>query len=328
MGVSGMLPKTPIHVTSPIRYRTKSFQDNKMLHARNFRFTFALRLEKPQTLFPISTNHINKLMRKITFSRILSVFAAFLLSMTLLHAQSGQVSGVVSDATGAPVVGASVIVDGTMNGTLTDENGNYTLSGVPSDGTLQFSCIGYVTRTAAVGGRAKIDMTLDEDVEMLEETVVIGYGSIKKSDLTGAVSVVDNEEFKKRSVTSIGDALQGAAAGVAVRSGGDMGGLPAIQIRGTGNLTNVDPLYIIDGVPTDNNIGFNVNDIESVQILKDASAAAIYGSRAANGVIIITTKSGQEGKTRVEFGTQVSLQHLPKLDLIGGDDWPEERPDN
>lgn len=260
-------------------------------------------------------------MRKITFSRILSVFAAFLLSMTLLHAQSGQVSGVVSDATGAPVVGASVIVDGTMNGTLTDENGNYTLSGVPSDGTLQFSCIGYVTRTAAVGGRAKIDMTLDEDVEMLEETVVIGYGSIKKSDLTGAVSVVDNEEFKKRSVTSIGDALQGAAAGVAVRSGGDMGGLPAIQIRGTGNLTNVDPLYIIDGVPTDNNIGFNVNDIESVQILKDASAAAIYGSRAANGVIIITTKSGQEGKTRVEFGTQVSLQHLPKLDLIGGDDW-------
>jgi len=260
-------------------------------------------------------------MRKHIFGRMLSALAASLLSVTTLLAQTGQVDGTVTDQSGLPLVGVSVMVDGTMNGTLTDVDGRYSLPDVPSDGVLQFSCIGYVTRNASVGGRSRIDMTLDEDVEMLEETVVIGYGTIKKSDLTGAVSVVDDETFKKRTVTSIGDALQGAAAGVMVRSGGDMGGLPSIQIRGTGNLTNVDPLYIIDGVPTDNNVGFNVNDIESVQILKDASAAAIYGSRAANGVIIITTKSGQEGKTKVEFGAQVSLQHLPQLDLIGGDDW-------
>lgn len=255
--------------------------------------------------------------------KLAAAAACFLLAAFGLQAQT--VSGTVKDPAGQPVIGASVFVTGTTNGTVTNESGHYTLSRVPASATLQFSCIGYRTVDIVVNGRSVIDAVLEEENEMLDEMVVIGYGSIKKKDLTGAVSVVKPEEFKSRALTSIGDALQGAAAGVNVRTSGEMGALPSIQIRGTGNLTNVDPLYIIDGVPTDNNAGFNVNDIESIQILKDASAAAIYGSRAANGVIIITTKSGQEGRTKVEFNGQVGIQNMKKMDFINGDEWRDLR---
>lgn len=249
--------------------------------------------------------------------------ACLLLAAFGLRAQT--VSGTVTDPAGLPVIGASVFVTGTQNGTVTNEAGTYSLQRVAADATLQYSCIGYKTVDVSVNGRSVINVVLEEEDEMLDELVVIGYGTVKKRDLTGAVSVVKPEEFKGRAVTSIGDALQGAAAGVNVRSSGEMGALPSIQIRGTGNLTNVDPLYVIDGVPTSNNIGFNVNDIESIQVLKDASAAAIYGSRAANGVIIITTKSGQEGKTRIEFNGQVGIQNQRKLDFINGDEWRDLR---
>ncbi len=267
-------------------------------------------------------------MKLFTFASNLGRKAAAIAATLLLAAfglQAQTVRGTVTDPAGQPVIGASVFVTGTQNGTVTDESGNYNLTRVPASATLQYSCIGYKTVDIAYDGRAVIDVVLEEETEMLEEMVVIGYGSIKKKDLTGAVSVVEPEEFKSRALTSIGDALQGAAAGVNVRTSGEMGALPSIQIRGTGNLTNVDPLYIIDGVPTDNNIGFNVNDIESIQVLKDASAAAIYGSRAANGVIIITTKSGQEGRTRIEFNGQVGVQNQRKLDFINGDEWRDLR---
>lgn len=267
-------------------------------------------------------------MKLFTFASNLGRKAAAIAATLLLAAfglQAQTVRGTVTDPAGQPVIGASVFVTGTQNGTVTDESGNYNLTRVPATATLQYSCIGYKTVDIAYDGRAVIDVVLEEETEMLEEMVVIGYGSIKKRDLTGAVSVVKPEEFKSRALTSIGDALQGAAAGVNVRTSGEMGALPSIQIRGTGNLTNVDPLYIIDGVPTDNNAGFNVNDIESIQVLKDASAAAIYGSRAANGVIIITTKSGQEGRTRVEFNGQVGIQNMKKMDFINGDEWRDLR---
>ena len=248
--------------------------------------------------------------------------AVLFLGMTLaVRGQNLTVSGSVTDPSGQPVIGASVFVTGTQNGTVTNEMGQYSLSRVPSGATLQFSCIGYKTVDETVAGRQRIDVILEEENEMLDEMVVIGYGTVKKKDLTGAVSVVKPEEFQNKTNTSIGDLLQGAASGVSVRSTGEIGGVPSIQIRGTGNLTNNDPLYVIDGMPTNNDINFNVNDIESIQILKDASAAAIYGSRAANGVVIITTKSGQESQTKFEFNTQIAVQNLKRISMAGAEEW-------
>ena len=250
------------------------------------------------------------------------IFFMFLfLCMPYAFSQSNTVRGKVTDPSGESLVGVSVQVENTSNGIATDANGDYSLNNIPSNGVLVFSYIGMETQRVSVNNRTVIDVVLLEDSELLDEVVVIGYGTVKKSDLTGAVSVVKTEDFANRALTSVGDALQGAAAGVSVRSTGSLGGLPSIQIRGTGNLTNTDPLYVIDGLPTNNNVGFNVNDIETIQILKDASAAAIYGSRAANGVIIITTKSGQEGKTKIDFSSQVAFQNMRQLDFINGDEW-------
>lgn len=232
-----------------------------------------------------------------------------------------SVKGVVSDQDGEPVIGVSVLVKGTTTGAITDAEGQYQLTNVEKNATLVFSYVGMKTEEVPVGGRSVVNVTMQPDSYMLEETVVIGYGTVKKSDLTGAVSVVKPEEYKQKVNMSVGDMLQGAAAGVNVRSTGEIGGVPTIQIRGTGNLTNNDPLYVIDGMPTSNDINFNVNDIESIQILKDASAAAIYGSRAANGVVIITTKKGTEGKTKFEFNSQVALQYLPRLDYAHAEEW-------
>lgn len=266
----------------------------------------------------------NKLPAKQSLSaglRLLALVFVSLLTAAQLSAQTVRVTGTVTDNYGEAVIGASVVVEGTTNGVITYLDGRYELQNVPSNGKISISYIGMLTQTIEVNGRTLIDVQLEENTVQLEETVVIGYGTMKKADLTGAVSVVKTDAFKNRNVTSIGDALQGAAPGVTVRSSGGLGDLPSIQIRGTGNLTNNDPLYIIDGVPTDNNIGFNPNDIETIQILKDASAAAIYGSRAANGVIIITTKGGKSGKTRVELSAQLSIQNMRQLDFVDGDTW-------
>lgn len=235
--------------------------------------------------------------------------------------QAQSVKGTVTDPSGQAIIGASVMVPGTLNGTVTDEAGNYSIQNIGSAATLEFSCIGYETVTETVNGRTTINVVLKESTEMLEEMVVIGYGTVKKKDLTGAVSIVKPDDFKNKTNTSIGDLLQGAASGVTVRSTGEIGGVPAIQIRGTGNLTNNDPLYVIDGLPTNNDVHFNVNDIESIQILKDASAAAIYGSRAANGVVIITTKTGSDSKTKFEFNAQVAVQNLKRISMAGAEEW-------
>lgn len=246
--------------------------------------------------------------------------ALFLVAAVGMQAQT-VVKGTVVDPVGQAVIGASVFVTGTQNGTITDEEGNYSISKVENSATLEFSCIGYKTVDVQVAGRSVINVTMEEESEMLEEMVVIGYGTVKKKDLTGAVSIVKPDDFKNKNNTSIGDLLQGAASGVSVRSSGEIGSAPTIQIRGTGNLTNNDPLYVIDGLPTNNDINFNVNDIESIQILKDASAAAIYGSRAANGVVIITTKTGSDSKTKFEFNAQVSISKLKRISMAKADEW-------
>ena len=247
---------------------------------------------------------------------------AIMLVGTMAWAQDRTITGTVTDASNEPVAGVAVMVKGnTSIGTSTDVDGKYTLTNVPSDATLVFSFIGMDSQEIVAGNRSTIDVVMDYSSEMLEEMVVIGYGSIKKADLTGAVSVVSTEDFKNKANNSIADALQGMAAGVNVRSNGDLGSLPTVLIRGTSSLTDNTPLYIIDGIPTSNDIGFNVDDIESMQVLKDASAAAIYGSRAANGVIIITTKSGQAGAVQINVSNQTSIQWNHRLDLADATEW-------
>ena len=248
-----------------------------------------------------------------------------ILTTANLVTESGQqqktVSGRVTDASGNFLPGVSVVVKGTTNGTITGNQGNYSISNVPANATLQFSFVGLKMQDIEVGNETTVNVVLEEETVGIEEVVAIGYGTVRKADLTGAVSVVKASEFKNVAALSIGNALQGLVAGVNVRSSGGIGSEPVVEIRGLGNFTNNDPLYIIDGLPTTGNRDFNVNDIESVQILKDASAAAIYGSRAANGVIIIETKKGASGEMKVNYTGKVSIDNLPMMDLMGRDEW-------
>ncbi|MGB6153475.1 MAG: SusC/RagA family TonB-linked outer membrane protein, partial [Pricia sp.] len=250
---------------------------------------------------------------KITWIRTLMLFGAIL---CFAFTQAQEVSGTVSDASG-PLPGASVVVKNTTNGAQTDFDGNYTLSDVPADGVLVFSYIGYANQEVPVGGQATINVTLTEDAQALDEVVVIGYGQTTVKDATGAVAAVTSEDFNKGVISSPEQLIQGKAAGVQISQGsGEPGAGVAIRIRGTSSVrSNNNPLFVVDGVPLPSgdsssegsNIGvgsssarnplsfLNPNDIESMSILKDASATAIYGSRGANGVVIITTKSGKGG---------------------------------
>ncbi|MEH6511870.1 MAG: TonB-dependent receptor [Maribacter arcticus] len=216
------------------------------------------------------------------------------------------VTGTVSDGMG-PLPGASVLVKGTTNGTQTDFDGNFTID-TPSDATLVISYIGFKTVEVAVNNQTTINVTLQEDASALDEVVVTGYGTQIKKDLTGAVSVVDVDELLATPATTFAQQLQGRAAGVSIINDARPGGEATVRIRGFGTVGNNDPLYIIDGVPTQAQANLNPNDIESMQILKDASAASIYGSRAGNGVIIITTKKGKMGAPKISYDTYYGTQ--------------------
>lgn len=222
------------------------------------------------------------------------------------------VKGVVVDTAGEPIIAANVFVEGTTTGTATDIDGLFSIECEPG-ATLDFSCIGYMGRKLTVSaGTSSLRIVLDNDSEMLEELVVIGYGQMKKSDVTGSLASIDASEMMKKNPLNIGQGLQGAAAGVSViRTSGDPSGSFAIRIRGVATVNgSADPLYVVDGVQVGTSIDFlNPNDIESIEILKDASATAIYGSRGANGVIMITTKSGGKGKAVVTFSANYAVQH-------------------
>ena len=233
------------------------------------------------------------------------------------------VKGQVVDEKGEPVIGANVIVEGTTNGVITDLDGNFSLQ-CPVGSTLKASYIGYLTRTVKVSGAMNaLKIVLKEDAETLEEVVVVGYGTMKKSDLTGSITSVNAEEMMKRNPVNLGQGLQGAAAGVSViRSSGAPDGGFSIRIRGVATVNgSSDPLYVVDGVQVGTSIDFlNPNDVESIEILKDASATAIYGTRGANGVIMITTKSGSKGKAKVDFSANYSLQfNSNKIDVADAD---------
>ncbi|MEA5127481.1 MAG: TonB-dependent receptor [Proteiniphilum sp.] len=261
-------------------------------------------------------------MKKQVFN--LSKGVVFILMWTLslcLYAQGITVRGVVTDTKGEPLVGVTVQVEGTSTGTITDMDGNFTLQNVSSTATLEVSYVGMKTQVISLNGRTTVNITLEEDTELLEEVVVIGYQTIRKADLTGSVSVFNPDEMKNTIVTgTVGDAL-GTLPGVNVRTAGAPGREGKVEIRGTGTFGTSTPLYVVDGIVAGANRDFNFNDIESIQVLKDASAAAIYGSRAGNGVIIITTKQGKEGKMKIDVSSRATVQWLPKYDLTNRDQW-------
>lgn len=230
---------------------------------------------------------------------------------SVLHAQT--VTGVVSDANGA-LPGVNVIVKGTSNGVATDFDGNYSISVMNPQAILVFSALGYDTKEIAVNGQTKINVVLTEDLQALDEVVLVGYSSRKKSTLTGAVSVVDMVDLEKTRVVNVSQALQGQVAGVQVTTSTGAPGDPIqVRIRGEGTIGNNDPLYVIDGIPTRDISFLNPADIKSMSILKDASAAAIYGSRGSGGVVLITTKSGQIGKVSFDISYYTGLQYASNL---------------
>lgn len=257
----------------------------------------------------------------------------FLASLMLLvasaaFAQNMRVQGTIKDAaTGEGIPFASIVVRGTTNGASSDAEGVYTIN-APANATLEFSAIGYVMVVETINGRGTINVTLDPDAESLDETIVVAYGTAKKSSFTGSASTVKSEKLQQRTVSNVTKALEGMVAGITTTSGsGQPGEGASIQIRGTGSINaSSSPLYVVDGIPFSGTLSsINPNDIETMTVLKDASASALYGSRAANGVILITTKHGSEGRANVNFKATVGWQSrsIKDYDMVNQDEFVE-----
>ncbi len=250
---------------------------------------------------------------------ILNLMLCFLIFPEQVQSQEAsqdlRISGTVTDETGEALIGVSIMIQGTTTGVITDLEGNYTIEVSSPDDKLVFSYIGYESRTELIQGRSEIDIILLVSAVALEEVVAIGYGTKKQGDIIGSVSVVRSEELEGLAVGSIDQALQGKATGVKVTQfSGAPGGGVVVRIRGVGTINDNDPLYIVDGIPTkDAFSSLSPSDIESISILKDASAASIYGARAANGVLVITTKTGGKGAARINYSMYTGVQNAYNL---------------
>lgn len=254
------------------------------------------------------------------------LFLSFCLLGTMLaQAQTVNVSGKVTDSSGETLPGAAIVIKGTSKGTVTNMDGAYTIESVPSDAVLQFSFVGMLMQEVEVGGQTTIDVSMAMDAIGIEEVVAVGYGTMKKSDLTGSVSSVKAEELVDRPSANLGQALQGKATGVLVRtSSAAPGGEVNIVIRGKNSINSGSaPLYIVDGVPLSDIHTIPVEDMESVEVLKDASSTAIYGSRGANGVILVTTKKGKvSAKPQITYNTRWTFETIPSdLNLMNGEEF-------
>ena len=252
---------------------------------------------------------------------VLCLLAALLVPASLFAQNDILLKGRIISDKGEPVFSASIAVKGTSRGTTSDTAGRFQLS-LPANAVLVITSIGFTSKEVALNGATSLEIVLASATPKdISEVVVVGYGAQQKKDLTSAISVVKADDIRKRQATTVAEALQGLASGINVRGGGQPGSEAKIEIRGTKNFTGSNPLYVIDGMITTANRDFNPNDIESIQILKDASAAAIYGSRAANGVIIITTKKGKEGPMKVEVSAKTSVQTIPRYELAETDEF-------
>ncbi|MDQ3289735.1 MAG: SusC/RagA family TonB-linked outer membrane protein, partial [Bacteroidota bacterium] len=244
------------------------------------------------------------------------VFLLFFL-ITLLSrsfttmAQAIPVTGVVKDgATGEPLPGVTIVVRGTSSGTASGVDGSFNLQVPNTDAVLVFSFIGYVSQEVPVKNNTTLNVALKSDTKALDEVVVVGYGTVKKSDITGAVSTVDAKKITQVATVDVNQALQGKVSGVQITpSSGAPGSAAKVRIRGVGSFGNSDPLYVVDGFPTNSIEYISPNDIESMEVLKDASATAIYGNRGANGVVLITTKKGKAGAPSFNFNTYAGIQN-------------------
>jgi len=257
--------------------------------------------------------------------RVLVLLACLFASFTLAMAQTRSVRGTVVDEAGDPVIGASVLVKGTTTGTITDVEGAFVLPNVPSNATtLMISFVGFRTQEVAIANNVQV--VLSPEAELLDEVMVVAYGTAKKSSFTGSASVVDNEKLELRPITNVTKGLEGQTTGVLMTSGsGQPGSSPEIRVRGFGSINAYsDPLYVVDGIPYDGALSsLNPSDIESMTILKDASAGALYGARGANGVVMITTKRGKEGKAQVTWRSTVgwSSRAIKQYDLVDQKDF-------
>lgn len=266
---------------------------------------------------------------KTTIKRLQLTMLVFLFSVFAATAVLAQttVTGVIKDVSGEPIIGANVIQQGTTNGIITDIDGNFSLTVPNLNVTLSISYIGYQSINYPLKGQQNIVVTLKEDLQNLDEIVVVGYGVSRKRDLTGSVASVKGEKLQERASFSTAQAMQGRAAGVTVMQKSAKPGEDAsVRIRGNRSLkaTN-DPLYVVDGIPIVTSLSeFSPSDIESIEILKDASATAIYGSRGANGVVLITTKKGKDGKAEIDYNGYFGLQQAARtIDMMNGAEWVE-----
>ncbi len=241
-------------------------------------------------------------------------------------AQDRKLTGRITDGNdNSPLPGANVVVKGTQTGVVTDANGQFSLNVAPGRNVLTISAIGYTSQDVTIGNRTTVDVAMAPDIKTLSEVVVTGYGAQAKRDITGAVATVDTKQLLSTPSTNVGQALQGRVAGVQVGNENSPGGGVMVRIRGFGTINDNSPLYVIDGVPTKGNLNtLNLNDVESMQILKDASAASIYGSRAGNGVVIITTKKGKAGKPKFTYDTYYGSQrHGKLLDMLNTQEYAD-----
>jgi TonB-dependent starch-binding outer membrane protein SusC len=244
----------------------------------------------------------------------LLITTMMIFSFSVIFAQK-KITGKVTDSgNGSTLPGASVVLKGTATGVSTDVNGDYSISVPSNGGTLVYSFVGYTIKEVAIGNQSTINVSMSSDEAMLQEVVVTGYQSLRKRDITGAVTVVEAEGLKSIKGSSFTQNLAGRAAGVTVSSSGSPGDATNVRVRGISSFTSNDPLYIIDGVPVQDqyNNTINPDDIESIQVLKDASSSSIYGSRASNGVIVITTKKGKAGKTKLTYNGSFGLVNSVK----------------
>ena len=256
---------------------------------------------KKKTLLPLE---------RASWLKSLFLLVCLVLSGTTVFAQEKTVTGVVTDSFNEPLIGASIVVQGTTNGVITDLDGKYSIKVTPG-ATLQFSYVGMEKQSVKVGNQSVINVQLKDDSQMLAETVVIGYGSAKKRDLTGSITNIKGDEIANKPVANPLSALQGKVAGVQVINSGRAGEDPEIRVRGTNSINGYKPLYVVDGLFNDNINFLNPQDIESMEILKDPSSLAIFGVRGANGVIIITTKKAKVGQTRVNINGSFGFKSVP-----------------